>query len=80
MKTNPDDPAFPNKDELGDGPEGLTKREYFAARVMQAILSQDTMGQAQLYKSAIEQKVSVDEFVSIISLGFTDALIAELNK
>lgn len=32
--TNPNDPAFPNKYSMGDGPEGLTKREYFAAMAL----------------------------------------------
>lgn len=37
--TNPDDPAFPNKDHMGDGPDGLTKREYFAAMAMQGAIT-----------------------------------------
>lgn len=27
-------PAFPNKDHMGDGPNGMTLRDYFAAKAI----------------------------------------------
>lgn len=31
-------PAFPNKDQMGDGPSGMTLRDYFAAKAMQGMI------------------------------------------
>ena len=61
--------AFPqSKDDLTiDDEHGLTKREYFAALAMQALLSDNHL-------SAIPSKYA--EFAVLSA----DALIAELNK
>ena len=63
------DPAFPNK---GDGPrwDGLTKREYFAAKAM-----------GPLEKSLSEkgELISAEEFARRC-IKVADAFIAELAK
>lgn len=38
-KTSPDDSAMPNQEH-----DGLTKREYFAVRIMQALLTNPNHG------------------------------------
>ena len=64
--TNPNDPAFPNKDHMGDGPDGLTKRELFAAMAMQGdIANGDVIPEGSR---------------AVYWLRCADALIAELSK
>lgn len=62
MKTNPDDSAFPYS--------GLTKREYFASMMMQALCtatSNGTMGPRD------------DIYNAIRAIQISDALIDKLN-
>lgn len=64
MTTNADDSAFPNKDHMGDGPMGLTKREYFAAMAIEYV--PNVAGQT--YRDIARKAISL-----------ADALIMELN-
>jgi len=64
------DTAFPMifPDNQGGGScDGLTKREYFAAAVMQGILASDP-------EHKLEQ-----ETISLWAIGAADSLIEELN-
>lgn len=66
MKTNPDDSTtgFDTKD-YGHA-NGLTKREYFAAKALQALVSRDD---GKHPETRVEQAVK-----------YADVLITELNK
>jgi len=81
---NVDEPAFPkpaleHDSDFGDGASGLyldykgnsglTKREYFAARAMQGILSNTHLG-----------NILNNQKISESALGLADALLAELEK
>jgi len=74
------EPAFPEMKHIGADEEhgwpisyqgGLTKREYFAARAMQGLLSEGKWRgiAASLYLKLVERSVTI-----------SDALIAELEK
>lgn len=64
--------------------EGLTKREYFAAIVMQGIIagtfsSEDAYN--SLLKTAVKKSYStVEQCVSKIALAYADALLTELES
>lgn len=78
--TNPSDPAFPNKDHMGDGPDGLSKREEFAKAAMQGI-----MANATTYFTIAEALTKHDpekasQVVASLALLQADALIKELSK
>jgi hypothetical protein len=65
MKTKPNDSAYPLQPE-GYKPEwGLTKREYFAAVAMQALVSRSNLSIGHIAKQ---------------SIVLADALIQELNN
>lgn len=69
MNTNPESPVFPLVVDVIDSQWGLTKREYFAAMMMQAMLSNSS--------------VSVNESNSILArsaIQKADALIEHLNE
>lgn len=69
MNTNPESPVFPLVVDVIDSQWGLTKREYFAAMMMQAMLSNPT--------------VSVNESNSTLAraaIQKADALIEHLNE
>jgi len=69
MKTEANDPIYPNtKYDRYNYPEGLTKREYFAAMAMQGLLA-DT-------KDIIYPITQVAKD----AVNYADALIDELNK
>jgi hypothetical protein len=79
MKTQANEPAFArasfHHDNFGrpdDAQEGLTKREYFAAMAMQAIVS--NLNSHRLF--------GVDNMFDIAkgAVNMADALIEELNK
>lgn len=80
IMTDQHDPAFPEvlvPDGRGgtlDSYMGLTKREYFAALVMQALSSTD------LYFGTVGEPKSPWDWVSREAVAASDALIAELNK
>lgn len=59
-------------DETTMGQSGLTKREYFAAKAMIGLLSNNTM-------IANDSKNSI-EWAAKTSVLLSDALISELNK
>ncbi len=80
MKTNPNDSAFPeiytdidvnNPDKPGDtySTGGMTKREYFAAKAMQGMLTNELL-------SGPEE----NEAIAKDAVNAADKLIAELNK
>lgn len=56
---------------------GLTKREYFAAMVMQGLCANPVY--AQMILDKIPEKDAAD-FISIISVEQADNLINQLNK
>lgn len=68
MKTNANDPINPVLVD-GTGDSGLTKREYFAAKAMQGLLSD----KGSYFPDERELWVCA-------AVKFADALIAELNK
>lgn len=84
MKTNPNDSAFslPITDKQLEkagleatknlNPNGLTKREYFAAMAMQSILINPPHGHIDGVKDYEE--------ITGLSCKYADALITELNK
>ena len=58
---------------------GLTKREYFAAMAMQGFVScAEAMNQLRLIEERSDKNQS--EMIAMISLGFADALLKELEK
>jgi len=61
MKTEPNDQAFAT-------PNGLTKREYFAALAMQGMLANENSWHVSEYT------------IAQAAIGQADALINELNK
>jgi hypothetical protein len=64
VKTNPDEPIQPI--EYSDNySNGLTKREYFAAMALQALLEDNTIERKYCVQSAVD---------------YADDLIEELNK
>lgn len=70
METKPNELAFassPTNDSSGS--DGLTKREYFAARAMQGLLSNSMYSYDVTTRSC--SKLAVEQ---------ADALIAELNR
>jgi len=68
--TDPNQPAFP-------GPAGgLTKREYFAAKLLASIAGNDAM----LSVAGCKDRDNPEKYLSILALEMADALIAELNK
>ena len=71
MKTEADSTAFPC--ERHDGFPGLTKREYFAAMAMQAIITKSPF-------MAEPQTFDVYQKTAIGALDYADALIAALNE
>lgn len=72
MKITPGAPAFPLAlpHPQSDYAPGLSKREYFAAKAMQGLLSCDYVG--NVGKSGEE--------VANMAIEYADALINELNK
>ncbi len=95
MNTDKDQPAFPviktteaktnnmaNAPSYGDvtSQGGLTKREYFAARAMQALLSCYPAQQDICNKDPRYKDTNFAEVIAINSTEFADALIKELNK
>ena len=81
--TNPNDFAFPPycNDPKNCGLEhlhGLTKREYFAAMAMQAILN--AQNHLYLYANGDVQEKHSPEACAKAAIYAADALIAELSK
>lgn len=53
---------------------GLTKREYFAALVMQGILSKENIN------GMVTNRVLVPDIAAIEAVAYADALLKELEK
>ena len=66
MKTNGNEPIYPDPAFGNIGAIGLTKREYFAAMVMQGLC-------------ALPTQLSINQ-ITEFSVKIADALITELNK
>jgi hypothetical protein len=66
--TDPIEPAFPALDQMGDGPLGLTKREYFAAMALNGVATQypHSSADANVYAQMV--------------VDLADAIIAKLNE
>ena len=87
-------PAFPfqHTEEGVEMANGLTKREYFAGLIMQAIISRAAFNQDlgnQLPKTVVEDMMKkagitgapkVEAFMAHMSVSLSDALIAALNR
>lgn len=69
------EPAYPVTDNIGMN--GLTKREYFAAMAMQAVLSNPVYAQMILDKIPESEAAG---FVSIVAIEQADNLITQLNQ
>ncbi len=75
-------PAFPTRNEAQIGPisyhyEGMTLRDYFAAKAMQGILSNASL------LEVVDQKFEADstrDAVSKYAFGVADAMIKERNN
>ncbi len=65
MKTDPNEPIYPEKDWANVPSFGLTKREYFAAMAMYGIASSGFLTSDSAAKASVQ---------------LADALINELNK
>ena len=63
--TNPNDPINPIYNEGYLVKEGISKREYFAAKAMQGMLA---------------NQHAISEFIAKDAVQFADVLIEELNK
>jgi hypothetical protein len=66
MKTDQNEPIYPEKDWANVPTFGLTKREYFVAMAMQGLC-------------ALPIQLSINE-ITEFSVRVADALIVELNK
>lgn len=80
--SNKDQPAFSQSrlhknSYTNEWEGGLTKREYFAGLAMQAVISGHL---ESAIATARATGKSEEEVVSIVSLGYADALLAELEK
>lgn len=76
-------PAFPNIafDDKGyittsGENQGITKREYFAAKAMQGLISAEMIDKL----AVIGKSEAADNIISVRALKLADALIQELNK
>lgn len=80
--TDPNDRAFPFDYVQPEKAWGLTKREYFAGLAMQGLLSHPENIKAMDRWQGINEglKGVENDGVAAISVQFSDALIAELNK
>lgn len=58
---------------------GLSKREYFAACVLQGLLS-DFVSQGAIAKASLELDENMHETAASLAVGAADALIAELEE
>jgi hypothetical protein len=88
--TNPNDPVFATDtvdfelhaqalkepENVGRGPLGLSKREYFAAMAMQGLLTSDKV------RNVLNEHNTraVPNLLAELSVEMADDLIAELNK
>lgn len=81
MSTRPNDPAFINPVKLESKLDfcGLTKREYFAAKVMRGILSNGAL-MAAIDRKSIDAKVETQVGTANFAVQCADALISELNR
>ena len=70
------DSAFPSTYSSEDG---LSKREYYAGRAMQAILSNQTFLETVL-KAAGGQRAVAATAIANEAITMADALLAELSK
>ncbi len=70
MITRANDQAFPSE----DGPEGLSKREYFAALAMQGLLA----GHYEYFRG--NSDVSVSAEIAKYAVYYADDLIKRLNE
>lgn len=83
--TNPNDPTFTTSEivQFNSGPAlatmgGLTKREYFAALAMQALVSNSSI--FDFFQRAKISPKEVREETGKTAVQFADALIEALNK
>lgn len=82
-------PAFPmppTRTELGNGEalissghEGMSLRDYFAAQVLNGLLS-DGMGQAALSLVEKGEADSISGYLAECAYGYADAMLAEREK
>lgn len=79
MSTKPNDNAFPFGYGGTSVKSGLTKREYFAARAMQAILS-NTEWCHVMKEKAKKDNTTADFVLAKFSWKLADELIAQSNK
>lgn len=74
--------AFPGPDQAtceNDIHQGMTLRDYFAAKAMQAIVS-NTETLERMEHGANENMISPDVLVATGAYGIADAMLAERNK
>ena len=80
-----DEPAFPvcyEHAEAGAEYHGMTLRDYFAAKAMQAIISAGMFNQTaedMLKKTGVNVK-ETEAFYAMIAYGFADAMLAQRQK
>ena len=74
MKQNDGGPAFPCDESHGDNYEGMTLRDYFAAKAMQAIVSKSPLRVAGL---GINKEM---EMTARGSYAVADAMLAARDK
>lgn len=81
-KLSQHDSAFPLKADLYDDStsliqQGLTRREYFAAKILTAFIAKPPVAIAEII---VNQKLSPSTAYAKASLLYADALIVELAK
>ncbi len=79
MSTLADQPAFPKSkiNDLDDGQDGMTLRQYYAGQAMQGMLA-NPMYAGEGTKLMVEAFGS--NWIYMVAVVHADALIAELSK
>ena len=83
MTTNTGGPAFPCEREYGpklDSAEGMTLRDYFAAKAMQGLMTKDYVKLHIDIAGGGESGYTNIPMIADMSVQIADALLAELAK
>lgn len=88
-ETNPKDPTFYNAThDINEFPnfrrpilttEGMTKRELFAIKALQGLLS-DSVNISAVVKIARIEEVTAKRLLAMMAVEYADALIQKLNE
>jgi len=78
-------PAFPTENEHQTGNhtmhfQGMSLRDYFAAKAMQAILTNQDLASAVVKDSIANKKVKPTDVLAFAAYEYADAMLAERTK